>query len=60
MYHLWERGELHTGFWWGTLKERDHLEDLGLDGSIILKLIFKKWHSEVDVDWIYLAWDRDR
>jgi hypothetical protein len=21
--------EVHTGFWWGDLKEGDHLEDLG-------------------------------
>ena len=26
--------EEHTGFWWGSLKERDHLEDLGVDGII--------------------------
>jgi len=32
-----------TGFWWEDLRERDLLEDLGLDGSKILKLIFKKW-----------------
>jgi hypothetical protein len=25
------------GFWLGNLEERDHLEDLGLDGSIIIK-----------------------
>lgn len=60
MYHLCGRGELHTGFWWGTLEERDHLEDLGLDGRIILKLIFKKWHSEGGTDWIDLAQDRGR
>jgi len=30
---------VHTGFWWGNLSERDHLEDLGVDGEIILKWI---------------------
>jgi hypothetical protein len=29
--------------WWGNLRERDHLEDPGIDGSIILRLIFRKW-----------------
>jgi len=23
--------EVHKGFWWGNLKERDHLDDLGID-----------------------------
>ena len=27
----------------GYLRERDHLEEIGVDGRIILKLIFKKW-----------------
>jgi hypothetical protein len=31
-----------TVFWWGNLKERDHFQDLGPDGRIILKLISKK------------------
>ena len=29
--------------WWGTLSERDHLEDTGLGGRIILRQIFRKW-----------------
>jgi len=60
MYHLWGRGELHTVFWWGTLEEKDHLEDLGLDGKVILKLIFKKWRSEGGMDRIHQAQDRGR
>jgi len=30
------RGEAYTGFWWGNLRERDHLEDTGIDGRKIL------------------------
>jgi len=49
----------YTGFWWGKLRERDHLGDPGLDGRIILRWIFGKWDVGV-MDWIYLAQDRDR
>jgi hypothetical protein len=31
------------GFEGGNLRERDHLESLHVDGTIILKWIFKKW-----------------
>jgi len=34
---------VHTGFWWGSLGERDHSEDPDLDGKIILRWIFRKW-----------------
>jgi hypothetical protein len=33
------KGEVHIGFWSGDLRDRDHLEYLGLNGRIILKLI---------------------
>jgi hypothetical protein len=31
--------EIHAGFRWRNLKERDHLEDRGVDGRIILEWI---------------------
>jgi hypothetical protein len=27
--------EMHRGYWWGSLKERDSLEDLSVKGKII-------------------------
>jgi len=30
-------GEMFTRFWWGNLREGDHLEDPGLGGRIILR-----------------------
>jgi hypothetical protein len=50
--------EVHTGFWWGDLREDDHLGEPGVDGRIILKWIFKKWDGGMDS--IELAHDRDR
>jgi hypothetical protein len=31
-----------TGFWCGTLREKEHLENPGIDGKIILRRIFRK------------------
>ena len=53
------RGELYTGFWWGNLRERDHLGDPSVDGKIILRWTFGKWNVG-GVDWIELAQDRER
>ena len=39
----WGSGEVHTGALWKQLRKRDHMEDLGEDGRIILKNILKIW-----------------
>jgi hypothetical protein len=52
---VWGRGKVHTGVWWGDLREGDHLKDQGVDGRMILKWIFKKWHVEA---WPGLIWLR--
>ena len=50
------RAEVHAGFWWGKLRERDHLENLGVD-RMILKRNFKKYY-ETSADWIDVAQER--
>jgi hypothetical protein len=34
---------MHKKFWSENLKGRDHSEDLGVDGNIVLELILEKW-----------------
>jgi len=35
------RRDMHAGFWWGNMKEREHLEDINVDRLIMLKWILK-------------------
>jgi hypothetical protein len=58
MWHEWETGEVHKGFWWGDLREREYLEELGVDGKIIEKGIFTNWNR--GMGWIGLIQDRDK
>jgi hypothetical protein len=39
---------VHKEFWWGNLRERDGLEDQGVDWMIILKKTFKQ---EAGMSW---------
>ena len=44
------RRDVHAGFWWGNLRERDHLENLDIDGSIILMWIFRQGNGGHGLD----------
>jgi len=35
-WHIRGRRKMHTGFWCGNLKERGHVEDLAIDGRIVI------------------------
>jgi hypothetical protein len=54
MWHVWETGEVHTGFWWGDLRERGNLEDPGVDESLILEWMLKKWDGKSWPGFIWL------
>jgi len=43
------------GLWREDLKERAHLEDRRVDGTMILQWIFKKWDEKA---WTGLIWIR--
>jgi hypothetical protein len=45
----------HIGFWWESWKERDHYEDIDLDGRIILRRILEKQNGVI---WTGLIWFR--
>jgi len=51
------RGKVYTGFWLGNLRERDQLDNPGVDGRTILSWIFRKWDG--GMDWNDLAQVRE-
>jgi hypothetical protein len=52
------KGEMHTGFWLGDLREGDHVGDPGVGWEDNIKMDLQEvgW----GMDWIELARDRDR
>jgi len=34
--------EMHTGFWWRKVREREHLEDSDLDERVLIKWVLMK------------------
>ena len=60
---MWWTGGTYRWFWWGDLRERDHLEDLGggvgrrWKDNIKVKLQEMEYES---IGWIALARDRRR
>ena len=42
MWLTWGRGEVHAGFQWENMRERDRSESLGVVKRVILKRILNK------------------
>jgi hypothetical protein len=50
MWQIWGTGKVRRGFWCGEQMERGHLENIGIDGMIILKWVFVKWDGGLGLD----------
>jgi hypothetical protein len=59
MWHVWEIEEVHAGFWWGDLREKDHLLDVGVNERKLLKMDIQEVGLG-GMDWIDLSQDTDR
>jgi hypothetical protein len=46
--HAARMRNVHAGYWWGNMRERDHLEETPLDERIIIKWVFGKWDEVMD------------
>jgi hypothetical protein len=50
-----QRRVMHTGYWWESQKERDHLENKDVGELILLKWVLERLDGMV---WIGLIWLR--
>jgi hypothetical protein len=48
------RGKIYSSFGWGNLRERDQLENPGVDGKVILRLTFRNLDVVVWTGWCLL------
>ena len=55
MCYIRGRTEIHTKVWWGNLKDKESLEDVVVEGMIILKKFCKKQDGRA---WTGLIWFR--
>jgi len=53
--YVWGGRELYTGCWWGNLRERNNLEDPGVNERIILRWVFRNWDVRA---WTGSSWLR--
>ena len=57
MQHVWGKGDVYIGFWWGNLGERAIWKTQTQMGECNIKMDFRKWDG--DMEWIDLAQDRN-
>jgi len=50
------RRKVHTEFWWRNLWERDHMEDLDMDGQHKIEMYIRL----NDGSWIRFIWPKNR
>ena len=45
---------IYTGFWWARVKERDHMQDLDINGRIALTCILREEDERMWTGFIWL------